>query len=347
MYNRHWWFTTVPYILGHNIITSFWWNVTPRNIKKSFFEINWLVLIVIVVSTWYTPSSKTFSVELKHRVLCAIHLPTSHITWNDNLANLVSKHGIFTTQNVCISLSFQRQLSRSETPLKMKYLLVTLTNKEASHTDNSLCNYAVIPYQLIGVWQSECWHDSCCSFETGNGIIAEETGFLKNAGNPETEAQVAQGSSSYTSPEGQQISLTYVADENGFQPQGAHLPTPPPIPAEIQRALEYLATLPPISPAGVHNSRFWRSAQAGHVIFNVTLTQIGSPSLTSDVTICKTVQPHTIIWSSKPSGYFVSTLRELTFYRDWFLRVFPWSRPATNAVLISRLAQNPVLPMSL
>lgn len=134
--------------------------------------------------------------------------------------------------------------------------MVTLANKEAIHTHNSLKNYAVTSYELIGVWQSKCWHASCCSFETANGITAEESGFLKNAGNPDTEAQVAQGSSSYTSPEGQQISLTYVADENGFQPQGAHLPTSPPIPVAIQRALDYLATLPAVSPAGVSNSRF-------------------------------------------------------------------------------------------
>jgi hypothetical protein len=140
--------------------------------------------------------------------------------------------------------------------IKKQYLLVNRANKEASHIDNSLNNYAVTPYELNGVWQSKCWHDSCCSFETANGIRAEESGFLKNAGNPETEAQVAQGSSSYTSPDGQLISLTYVADENGFQPQGAHLPTPPPIPAAIQRALDYLATLPPVQPAGVFNRRF-------------------------------------------------------------------------------------------
>lgn len=82
------------------------------------------------------------------------------------------------------------------------------------------------------------------SYETGNGISADEQGFLKNAGQPEQEAQVAQGQFQYTNPEGELIQLTYIADENGFQPQGAHLPTPPPIPIAIQKALDYLATLP-------------------------------------------------------------------------------------------------------
>ncbi|XP_018323071.1 pupal cuticle protein 20-like [Agrilus planipennis] len=75
------------------------------------------------------------------------------------------------------------------------------------------------------------------AYETGDGIQAQEQGYLKNAGSP-NEAETAQGSFSYTAPDGQQISLQYVADENGFQPSGAHLPTPPPIPEEIQRALE-------------------------------------------------------------------------------------------------------------
>ena len=70
-----------------------------------------------------------------------------------------------------------------------------------------------------------------------------------------TDVIVSQGSFSYTNPEGQLISVTYVADDvGGFQPQGAHLPTPPPIPEAIQRALEYLASRPPSTDAP--NRRF-------------------------------------------------------------------------------------------
>ena len=49
------------------------------------------------------------------------------------------------------------------------------------------------------------------------------------------------GSFSYTSPEGVPITLNYVADENGFHAEGAHLPTPPPIPEAIAKALAYNA----------------------------------------------------------------------------------------------------------
>ncbi|RZC41156.1 pupal cuticle protein 20-like, partial [Asbolus verrucosus] len=75
------------------------------------------------------------------------------------------------------------------------------------------------------------------SYETGNGIKVKEEGELKNAGSDD-EAQSAVGSFSYTAPDGQEIKIEYTADENGFVPKGAHLPTPPPIPEEILKSLE-------------------------------------------------------------------------------------------------------------
>ncbi|XP_017460600.1 PREDICTED: endocuticle structural glycoprotein SgAbd-8 [Rhagoletis zephyria] len=78
-------------------------------------------------------------------------------------------------------------------------------------------------------------------YETGNGINAQESGFVKNADDPCNAVLTAEGSFSYTSPEGQAFLVTYTADENGFRPQGDHLPTPPPIPPEIQDALDKIA----------------------------------------------------------------------------------------------------------
>lgn len=69
------------------------------------------------------------------------------------------------------------------------------------------------------------------SYETSNGISAEESGVATNG-------VKAQGGFSYTGDDGQAYSLTYTADENGFQPQGEHLPTPHPIPEEILRSIE-------------------------------------------------------------------------------------------------------------
>jgi hypothetical protein len=59
-----------------------------------------------------------------------------------------------------------------------------------------------------------------------NGKLIESTGTV-----------VKTGSYSYTSPEGKNILLNWRADENGFHAEGDHLPTPPPVPAEIAASL--------------------------------------------------------------------------------------------------------------
>ena len=48
----------------------------------------------------------------------------------------------------------------------------------------------------------------------------------------------------WTDPEGGKHQLSYVADENGFQPQGADVPVAPEVPAQIARALEWIAQHP-------------------------------------------------------------------------------------------------------
>lgn len=52
------------------------------------------------------------------------------------------------------------------------------------------------------------------AYETSNGIAGSASGQLKNLG-PEQEAIVSTGQNSWTSPEGEKISLQWVADENG------------------------------------------------------------------------------------------------------------------------------------
>ncbi|XP_059612573.1 flexible cuticle protein 12-like [Phlebotomus argentipes] len=61
------------------------------------------------------------------------------------------------------------------------------------------------------------------AYETSNGLAQQEEAQLKNVGT-EHEALVVRGSFSYVGPDGVTYVVNYVADENGFQPQGAHLP---------------------------------------------------------------------------------------------------------------------------
>lgn len=95
------------------------------------------------------------------------------------------------------------------------------------------------------------------SYETGNGIKLEGSGFTKKAVVPqyddtgarqedvERDVLVQVGSYSYTAPDGQVITVKYIADENGFQPQGDHIPTPPTVPDAIAKSLNEQANTQP------------------------------------------------------------------------------------------------------
>ncbi|XP_047525460.1 cuticle protein CP14.6-like [Pieris napi] len=62
--------------------------------------------------------------------------------------------------------------------------------------------------------------------ETSNGIKRVEQGVLKNVGT-ENEALEVRGEFSYPGPDGVLYTVTYIANELGFQASGAHLPQAP------------------------------------------------------------------------------------------------------------------------
>ncbi|XP_068143111.1 larval cuticle protein 65Ag1-like [Drosophila tropicalis] len=64
------------------------------------------------------------------------------------------------------------------------------------------------------------------ALETSDGTIQEAVGNLINL-DAENAAIAVHGSFSFVADDGQTYTVNYVADENGFQPQGAHLPIAP------------------------------------------------------------------------------------------------------------------------
>ncbi|KAG7210923.1 hypothetical protein KM043_016300 [Ampulex compressa] len=83
------------------------------------------------------------------------------------------------------------------------------------------------------------------SFETENGIAHSESGAAVPIGEQNENVVVATGNFQYTAPDGTPIAVSYTADENGFHPEGAHLPQPHPVPALIQRSIDYILAHPP------------------------------------------------------------------------------------------------------
>ncbi|CAG9797158.1 unnamed protein product [Chironomus riparius] len=77
------------------------------------------------------------------------------------------------------------------------------------------------------------------AFKTSDGINEQAAGSLKDisvpkysedgqvVGTEQAKGLVQKGTYSYTAPDGQNIQVNWIADENGFQPQGAHLPVAP------------------------------------------------------------------------------------------------------------------------
>ncbi|XP_061396106.1 larval cuticle protein 2-like [Musca vetustissima] len=92
------------------------------------------------------------------------------------------------------------------------------------------------------------------AYDTTNNIHAAASG---------DEHGDHRGDFSWISPEGEHIAVQYVADENGYQPSSALLPTPPPIPEAILKALEYIRTHPPKEEHNTFNNLYGLKSQLG------------------------------------------------------------------------------------
>lgn len=62
-----------------------------------------------------------------------------------------------------------------------------------------------------------------CSYETSDGVSRSEQGELKTI-DAETQALSVRGTITWVAPDGETYTLNYIADENGYQPEGLHLP---------------------------------------------------------------------------------------------------------------------------
>ncbi|XP_039954904.1 larval cuticle protein 2-like [Bactrocera neohumeralis] len=73
------------------------------------------------------------------------------------------------------------------------------------------------------------------ALETSNSIHVVQHGDEKGNIN---------GEYGWVSPEGEHVSVNYVADESGYHPQSELLPVAPPVPEAIVKALAYIAAHP-------------------------------------------------------------------------------------------------------
>jgi len=81
------------------------------------------------------------------------------------------------------------------------------------------------------------------SVELRDGSKSSQEGVLKEV-HANQYGESINGQYSFIGDDGQEYQVSYTADENGFRPVGAHLPTPPPTPESVLKALQYIKDHP-------------------------------------------------------------------------------------------------------
>ena len=75
------------------------------------------------------------------------------------------------------------------------------------------------------------------SLESEESTEVEESDSREQVGTGAISGAISRGSYSFTTPDGVVLTVNWVADENGFQATGDHLPTPPPMPEHVVKML--------------------------------------------------------------------------------------------------------------
>lgn len=77
----------------------------------------------------------------------------------------------------------------------------------------------------------------------GFSYILQTTNDIESKASGDEHGNI-QGNFGWISPEGEHIQISYVADEHGYQPSGAVLPTAHPIPEYVLKTIAYNAAHP-------------------------------------------------------------------------------------------------------
>ncbi|KAK0086242.1 hypothetical protein PV325_008047 [Microctonus aethiopoides] len=133
----------------------------------------------------------------------------------------------------------------------MKFLLISLAifaaAVNAQHYGGQQSQSREVPNQATILHQThEMQPDGPYqyAYENTDGTKKNEEGTLGQGGDENGPAINAQGGYSYVGDDGATYSLTYIANENGFQPVADYLPTPPPTPEAIARSLDFIRSHP-------------------------------------------------------------------------------------------------------
>lgn len=123
-----------------------------------------------------------------------------------------------------------------------KYTTTSTTTRRPTTTTTTTVKPRLFNYYEEGGWrilrqeEEKAKHKYDFLYHTENGIYGEEKAHL----HPDNGTS-ASGYYEYTGDDGELYRVNYKSDHRGFIPEGDHIPTPPPVPDAIKRALEYVA----------------------------------------------------------------------------------------------------------